>query len=98
MKNFWSEIKTNPKQENFPAKTAYVLPKDYGFGFRNPTDKIWGLWEADNKSAQIYKDATELLAQYGTNLDIVYETRIDNQPINLPYQKLIYWNGTTIQK
>jgi hypothetical protein len=98
MKNFWSEIKTNAKQENFPAKTAYVLPKDYGFGFRNPTDKIWGLWEADNQSAQIYKDATELLAQYGTNLDIVYETRIDNQPINLPYQKLIYWNGTTIQK
>ncbi len=39
-----------------------------------------------------------LLEKQALSIDIVYENRIDSQPINLPYNKLIYWNGTVIQK
>ncbi len=98
MKRFWNFTKANPRDGMYPAKTAYVLPKDYGFGMRGPTDKIWGLWSADELSPQIWNDVNKYIAQYGMNFDIVYETRIDGKPIELPYNKLIYWNGTIIQK
>jgi hypothetical protein len=31
------------------------------------------------------------------NIDIVYATKIENIPITLPYSKLIFWNGTTLE-
>jgi hypothetical protein len=98
IKQFWNHTKTNPRDGMYPAETAYVLPKDYGFGMRGPNDTIWGLWPADELAPKIWNDTNNLLSQYGINLDIVYETRIDNQPIDLPYSKLIFWNGTIIQK
>lgn len=98
MKQFWDYTKNNPRKEPYSANTAYVLPKDYGYGFRGPDDKIWGLWEADELSPVVWNDANHLIAQYGKNLDIVYETLIYEKPVNLPYDKLIYWNGTTIEK
>jgi hypothetical protein len=82
----------------YPANVAFVLPKDYGYGFRGPTDKIWGKWESDQLSPQIWADVQDLLEMHVLSLDIVYETRIASQPISLPYNKLIYWNGTIIQK
>ena len=97
VKQFWNYTKTNTRSGEYPADTAYVLPADYGFGFRSSSDTIWGLWNADALSAKVWNDANSLLATYGNNLDIVYETRIDSQPIALPYKTLIFWNGTTIQ-
>ncbi len=98
MKKFWNYMNTNHNMKGYQADTAYVLPKDYGYGFRGPNDTLWGLWHADELSAKVWNDTNALLATYGLNLDIVYETRIDGQRINLPYDKLIFWNGTTIQK
>ncbi len=97
MKQFWNYTKTNTRSGEYPADTAYVLPADYGYGFRSPNDTIWGLWNADALSAEVWNNANNLLVTYGSNLDIVYATRIDSQPIALPYKTLIYWNGTTIQ-
>ena len=34
MKKFWDYMKTIPYPRQNPAKTAYVLPMDYGYGFR----------------------------------------------------------------
>ena len=31
-------------------RVAYVLPENYGWGFRNPQDTIWGVWAADENS------------------------------------------------
>jgi hypothetical protein len=98
MKNFWNYINTQSPVENYPANTAFVIPKDYGYGFRGPDDKIWGKWEADSFSSQIWNDIKSLLESNIQYLDIVYETKIDNETINLPYAELIYWNGTIIQK
>ncbi len=97
MKQFWNYTKTNIRSGEYPADTAYVLPADYGFGFRSSSDTIWGLWNADALSAEVWNNANSLLATYGNNLDIVYETRIGSQPIALPYKTLIFWNGTIIQ-
>jgi hypothetical protein len=96
MKKFWNYAKTHPEPAESPANVAYVLPSDYGFGFRNPNDTIWGLFPADDLSAQIWTDTNNLVQQYGTNLDIVFETWIDNVPARLLYDKLIFWNGTII--
>jgi hypothetical protein len=98
MKRFWDYTKNHSPPERFQAETAYVLPRDYGYGFRGPSDKIWGLWEADSMSAGVWNDSAFLLAEYGMGLDIVYETSINNASVQLPYSKLIFWNGTPIEK
>ena len=98
MEQFWDYTKNNPRNESFSAENAYVLPKDYGYGFRGPDDKVWGLWEADELSPIVWNDTNRLIAQYGLNLDIVYETLIYEKPVDLPYDKLIFWNGTIIER
>ena len=98
MEQFWNYVQDEPSVGPYPADTAFVLPKDYGFGFRSSTDRIWGKWEADNFSQQIWMDGHTLLETYVLYLDIVYETRIADTPIDLPYEKLIFWNGTILRK
>jgi hypothetical protein len=98
MKKFWNYVISEPHFEAYPANTAYVLPRDYGYGFRGPDDTIWGKWEADALSSQLWSDLNNLLAAYVLNLDVVYETKIGDTPIDFPYDKLIFWNGTIIEK
>ena len=74
-------------------RVAYVLPKDFGFGFRGPNDKIWGLWEADTLSFEISEYLGKLLDQYGSELDIIYD---DGLELDNTYGKYILWNGTTL--
>ena len=75
-------------------RVAYILPKDYGYGFRGADDRIWGLWELDNFSSQIWNDVNSLVNQYHTGIDIIYEDALRNN--TLEYSKLIFWNGTTL--
>ena len=99
MKQFWSYAHTHPSVEPYPANTAFVLPRDYGYGFRGPNDRLWGKWEADDLAHQIWEDVQELLLKrYVPSIDIVYETITGDVPIDLPYDRLIFWNGTIIQK
>ena len=73
---------------------AYVLPKDYGFGFRNPNDTMWGLWKADEFSKKIWDDISNLLERYASNLDIVYSDPKFDDALKSRYNKLILWNET----
>jgi hypothetical protein len=98
MKRFWNYANTEPPVEHYPAKNAYVIPRDYGYGFRGPNDRIWGLWEADELSPKIWNDIQDLTGSYVLNLDMVYETKIGNTSTNLSYDRLIFWNGTIVQK
>ena len=42
LKNFWGNITSNPQNFNSKqAQVAYILPRDYGFGFRRADDSIW---------------------------------------------------------
>jgi hypothetical protein len=82
-----------PKQA---SKTAYVLPEDYGYGFRGPNDQIWGLWGPDELSLMVWNDANSLLTSYGAKLDLIYQTIELGEAQQ--YEKLIFWNGTTIPR
>ena len=95
---FWNYTQLCPPNEEFPAETAYVLPSDYGYGFRGPVDRIWGVFGPDALSPVIWNATNSLIQKYGIKLDIVYETKTDSVPVTLPYKKLIYWNGTVVER
>ena len=95
MRKFWNYVSAFPQPKQ-ASKTAYVLPEDYGYGFRGPDDQIWGLWEPDELSPKVWNDANSLLTSSGAKLDLVYETtELDREQ---QYEKLIFWNGTTIPR
>ena len=96
LKQFWQYTQTNPRKLSpINERTAYMLPKDYAYGFRGPNDKIWGLWEADDLSVPISINLGSLLEQYGSKLDIIYEDYLQ-MGSSQQYNKLINWNDTTI--
>jgi len=98
METFWNQIHSTQKNtfgtEN--AKVALVLPEDYGYGMRSPTDRIWGLWSADSLSPIIWNDANQLLKTYGLRLDIIYNDTHFN--FSEKYSKIYYWNSSEINQ
>jgi len=98
LKKFWNYMNHNPPTRDYLAdRVAYVLPKDYAYGFRGPNDKIWGLWEADELSYEICTTLDNLMEQYGTKLDIIYDDKTEPYDTSA-YSKLIFWNGTTYSR
>jgi len=90
LEDFWDYKLKNPEEYGKnQGNIGFVLPKDYGWGMRFPGDKIWGLWEADNLSLIIWEKINQLIEQYGTQLDIIYEDPENNLD---EYSKIIYWN------
>ena len=95
MRSFWDYSKDNPQQFGInKGIVGYVLPQNYGFGFRSEVDKIWGLWSSDNSSAKIWFDTKKLIDQYGSNLDIVYDDPEFFSQIETNYTLLYFWNQT----
>ena len=92
MQRFWDYIQNNqPKTTPKNQHTAYILPEAYAFGFRWPTDHIWGVWEADELAPNITKSVGTLLDIYGDKLDIIYD---EGQIAGTNgYGELIYWNA-----
>lgn len=92
LKQFWNYTQNNPRTiKEINNRVSYVLPKDYGYGFRGPSDKIWGLWEADLLSLEISYHLGYFLDEYGTNLDVIYDDGIEFDKV---YSQYIFWNGT----
>lgn len=93
-KKFKDYMYNNPQPVQSPSeRIAYVLPKDYAYGFRGPNDKIWGLWQADNMSYELSRNVGTALEEFGAKLDVIYD---DGIPLGstLGYSSLIFWNGT----
>ena len=94
IKQFWNYTQQNPRSlETTEGRVAFVLPKDYAYGFRGPKDKIWGIWEADDFSFELSSKFGALLEQYDTKLDVIYDKGLTDKN-TLVYDKLIFWNGT----
>jgi len=92
LKRFWQYAKDNPRTSDpIRNRVAYVLPKDYAYGFRGPDDKIWGLWEADNFSLEISTKVGGFIDRYQNRLDIIYDDGLNS---SYGYSSLIFWNGT----
>ena len=92
LETFWRDVATKQTPSSPRAQAALVLPKDYGWGIRNPEDKIFGFCGPDAKSPLIWNNTQILLNQYGLGLDIIYEDLMF--PIQANYSKIYYWNQT----
>jgi hypothetical protein len=96
LRNFWNYANsTPPASSSSVGRVAYVLPKDYGYGFRGPNDTFWGFWGSNSSSTQLSTTLNNLMNKYGPNLDVIY-----NDGINFntsAYNEFIFWNGTIIK-
>jgi hypothetical protein len=95
LEHFWNDVVNNSTvvRGSTAAEAALVLPKNYGWGMRNPEDRIWGFWGPDDKSSQVWTISRTLFDRYGLHLDIVYDD--PNFPFEDQYPKVYYWNQTT---
>jgi len=95
LENFWNYKNDNPKKHgSLTGDVAFVLPQDYGFGFRDPDDKVWGLWN-DQYSSEIWNEVNDLLDEYGTRLDIVYYDIEFNDKLGECYSEVFTWESET---
>jgi hypothetical protein len=96
LQKFWNTLHSNPASfGSNKTQVAYVVPKDYGFGFRNPNDNIWGLFPADALSEKIFEDTNNTLpALYGSRFDILYDEPQIINPVLENYSQIFYWNQT----
>jgi len=92
LERFWKEVVQNPDvvHGHIKAEAALVLPKNYGWGMRFPTDTIWGIWYANEDNQEIWNQLQNKLDQHGLKLDIVFED--PNHPIKGKYNNIYYWN------
>ncbi len=92
LKTFWQDVQTQKVSHGSQsAQAAYVLPLNYGYGMRRTDDKIW-LWGPDGLTPQIWNSSRQLLSQYGTRLDIVYDDPA--YPLQGNYSQTYQWNQT----
>ncbi len=94
METFWNMTRSFNQNsiEKIKGEIAFVLPKDYGWGMRWLTDKIWQPeWGPDNRSQIIWENMNKLIDKYGLRLDIIYnDTRFD---FPRKYSDIYYWNS-----
>jgi parallel beta-helix repeat protein len=94
LKSFWEYVQQNPdKHGSLKADTVLVLPENYGFGFRNPCDTIWGYNTADMWTRKMYDDVYGLLDEYGSSLDIVYSDPEFNDALADSYSEVLTWTA-----
>jgi len=103
VKRFWQYTQDNPRTvSQASSRSAYVLPQDFGYGFRSPNDTIFGLWNANwdgtaslSFTADISMCVVTFLQMLGPNLDILYPS--GNLTVkSLGYKNVVYWNDTNI--
>jgi len=103
IKRFWQYTQDNPRTvSQASSRSAYVLPQDFGYGFRSPNDTIFGLWNANwdgtaslSFTADISMCVVTFLQMLGPNLDILYPN--GNLTVkSAGYKNVVYWNDTNI--
>jgi hypothetical protein len=94
LERFWNDVVKNPSvtHGSIEAEAALVLPNNYGWEMRRPDDTVWGLWDANSTSQQIWTQLQEKLERYGLKLDIVYDDPA--YPAAGKYDNVYYWNET----
>jgi hypothetical protein len=102
LQQFWTYIHNNPRKSTpISGRTAFVLPANYGCGFRNPTDSIWGIWHPQDPQfpygENINSAIGNLLQQYGNKLDIIYDDGTHYSARYYGYQNVIYWDDPSAQ-
>jgi hypothetical protein len=99
LRNLWTYIQQNPRKHgSFQADVALVVPRDFGFGFRNAQDTIWGALATDAQTQTLWSDTNNYAAQYGSHLDIVYDDPQFMSAVKTNYANVIKLpNGTATE-
>jgi hypothetical protein len=92
MQQFWDYRQNHPEEYGkTEAETAFVLPKDYGWGMRRVDDNIWfPEWGSDNLSPLIWENMNKLIERYGLKLDIIYDD--PSFDFEDKYSNLYFWS------
>jgi hypothetical protein len=92
LEDFWNNVVKNPHitQGSIKADSVLVLPKNYGWGMRWSEDKIWGIFEANDKTQQLWNLTQTTLKNHGLKTDIVYEDT--EYLLTEEYQNIYYWS------
>jgi len=92
LERFWNDVVENPQevQGSIRAETAFVLPKNFGWGLRNPQDKIFGIWQPTEQDNQTWTNLQAALTKHDLKLDIIYDD--PTHPITGRYQQTIHGN------
>ncbi|MFA5572945.1 MAG: hypothetical protein WDA42_07535, partial [Candidatus Bathyarchaeia archaeon] len=95
IERFWNTVVQNIsiRHGGIKAEAVLVLPRNYGWGMRNPQDTIWGMWDANATSQQIWTQIHSRLTQHGSQLDIVFEDK--TYSVSEKYNHIYYWNQTS---
>ena len=95
LQRFWNDIVQNKTVINggVKAEAVLVLPKNYGWGMRSLQDNIWGIWQPDATSPQVWAALQTSLLKYGSKLDIVYDDSA--YQVVGRYQQVYFWNQTS---
>ncbi|MEJ2242299.1 MAG: hypothetical protein P8Y18_09175, partial [Candidatus Bathyarchaeota archaeon] len=92
MKQFWEYTLANPSEvQDVSNRVAYIIPNYYGWGMRHLEDKIWGIWNPDEKSSIIWNNLIKLENKYGLLLDIIYDD--PSTEGNRKYHQTFDWNS-----
>ena len=95
LKRFWDYTRSNPQEFGVDVgEAAYVVPRDYGFGFRSSSDTIWGLFGADELSPKVWSDVNKLVDEYGSRFDVVYDDPMFVNDYRQSYGNVFFWNET----
>ncbi len=93
LEKFWGYIRHHPEKHGTCwGNVAYILPKDFGFGFREENDTVWGLWLED-LGRKVWSDVSNLVERYGCRLNIFYED-VKYKELLKRYKEIFYWNQT----
>jgi hypothetical protein len=92
LEDFWNNVVKNPHitQGAIKADSVLVLPENYGWGMRWRQDKIWGIFNPDDKTQQLWDLTQTTLQNHGLKTDIVYEDT--EYPLTEEYQNIYYWS------
>lgn len=93
LERFWNDAMVDQKVVHgaVKAEAALVLPINYGWGMRRPSDRNW-YWQSGERAQQIWKLSLPLISGYGLALDIVYDDPAF--PVAGKYEKVYYWNDS----
>jgi hypothetical protein len=95
IKDFRDYVLANPQNKSSNVeRLAYVIPDNYGWGFRSPQDTIWGVWSADEKSPVIWSKVNSLVQTYGDGFDIIVGSPWTWWFGGYHYNRQIRWNDT----
>lgn len=94
IEQFKDYVIDNPQNKSSNVQRIdYVLPENYGWGLRNPNDKMWGVWEADEISQEIWHDLDGFIEKYGYDFDVLIDSHYTEFFAYQHYVTLYSWDG-----